>query len=159
MKLKLSLIGLALIATIGFASAQNTTVKTKEAKVEKSCCTESAQKATLDKKDAKTCKCEGVKDANGKAVQNKECTGACDKKDAKSASCCDKKDVKSASCCDKEDVKSASCCDKKVEKKAACCEGAKAAEVKPATENCSECEKNVTAPAKSTTAPVKTIKK
>jgi len=128
MKMKLSLIAFALVATAGITAAQNTPVKTKDAKVEKSCCTEASQKATADKKDVKTCKCEGVKEVNGKVEKNKECTGTCDKKDQKSVTCCDKK----------------------VEKKAACCEGAKAAEVKPATENCSECEKAATVPTKAT---------
>ena len=148
MKMKLSLIALALIATVGIASAQTTPAKAVSAEKEKSCCPEAKQKVTADKKDAKTCKCEGVKEVNGKVVQNKECTGTCEKEKAgaktAAAGCCEKgkavagekKDQKcEAASGAKAKECAGTCAEQKVTAKtpaAACCEKEKAAVTTPA---------------------------
>ncbi len=137
MKTKLSLIALALIATVGVASAQN---KTKEVKSEpaKSCCTEKKQTVSTTKEDPKTCKCEGVKDAKGNVVKKQECKSVA--KDQKCTGKCD-------GCSKSADKKETGCCPKATEKKeATCCpDAAKKVEKKEAekksecTGNCSEC--------------------
>ncbi len=158
MKSKLTLIALALIATVGIASAQNTPVKDVKSTKEKACCPQTEQKATEAKKDAKAaaCPCSAAK-ATEKAVEKKQectgsCTGNCDKKDAKvvKSDCCKdgkgKVEAKKSECsgncsdCDK---------DKKEVKKAACCE-----EQKTAPKSCCEKADNTAKP----TEPAKAVK-
>lgn len=154
MKIKLSLVALALVATVVFASAQTTPVKEVKAEKEKSCCPEAKQKVTADKKDAKTCKCEGLKEVNGKVAQNKECTGTCDQKEQKCTANTDKKEQKCAVAGDKKAeqcaaasaIKEKECAvagDKKEQKCAGTCE-----EEKVAASSCSVKDKAPVKPAK-----------
>ena len=138
MKSKLTLIALALIATVGIASAQNTQTKEVKPTKEKSCCPQTEQKATADKKDGKTVACPCSAKTTEKVAEKKQectgnCTGNCEKKDVKAvkSDCCKDANGKVATKTAKKEECSGNCSDcdkdKKEVKKAACCEEQKAA--------------------------------
>ncbi len=129
MKSKLTLIALALIATVGIASAQNTQAKDVKPAKEKACCPQTEQKTTADKKDGKTVACPCSAKTNEKEAEKKHdctgnCTGNCEKKEVKDV----KKDECSGNCsdCDKDkkEVKKPACCEEQKAAPKSCCEGA-----------------------------------